>query len=91
MKPEIRVTMRKPEVQKALGVSGTTLEDLVTLGVLDPPFKLTPNGRAVGWDAETIAKYQAEQRKETVTYKADTPRLATMKARMAKQRKAKAR
>ena len=51
MKPELRVTLRKQEVMKLLAVSSTQLEDLVTLGVLDPPFKLSPGGRNVGWDA----------------------------------------
>ena len=79
MKPEIRVTMRKPEVRKALGVSNTTLEDLVSLGLLDPPFRLTPGGRTVGWDAEAVAKYQAKQRSETVIYKTNSPRLEPMR------------
>lgn len=89
MKPDLRTTLRKPEVMRLLGVSSTTLEDLVTLKLLDPPFRLTPNGRNVGWDSEAVARYQADRRKEIVSYNDKTPRVVAMKQRMkaAPQRK----
>jgi hypothetical protein len=53
---------RRNEVieQKYLGYSDTQLEEKIRAGEIDPPVRLSRNGRAVGWFGRTIIKLRAE-------------------------------
>ena len=68
MKPEIRVTLRKPEVKKALGYSDSQLGTIFSRGGYWLPFLNYRRGSRCRRAAETIAKSQvAAAGQETVT------------------------
>lgn len=54
---QLRTILRRKEVEKALGVSRSTIYRLVDSGELPPPIKLTANGRSSGWLSTDVQQY----------------------------------
>jgi len=53
--------LRVSDVQVAVGLSRARIYELVAQGIFPRPFKLTPGGRASGWQKSTIDAYIAER------------------------------
>ena len=52
--------IRMNELVDKVGYAKSTIHALVKDGRFPPPFKLTPNGRAIGWFEETIDQWLQE-------------------------------
>ena len=49
--------IRMEELVNKIGFARSTIFSLIKEGQIPPPFKLTPNGRAIGWFEETIDEW----------------------------------
>jgi prophage regulatory protein len=58
----VRKALRKPAVLDATGWSTATLYAKIAAGIFPPGTKLDPNGRAVVWFDDEVAKFQANAR-----------------------------
>lgn len=54
--------LRHANVRAKLGVSASTLFDMVAKGVFPKPFQIIPGGRAVGWLESEIDSWILKQR-----------------------------
>jgi prophage regulatory protein len=65
-----RRSLRLPEVEKKTGLKKTQILDAVEKGTFPSPFKILPEGRAIGWDEgeidEHLARQMAKRTKEVV-------------------------
>jgi len=55
-----RRVLRMKQLIEKVGYARSTIHQLVKEGRFPAPFKLTPDGRAVGWFEETIDNWQQE-------------------------------
>jgi predicted DNA-binding transcriptional regulator AlpA len=56
-----RRSLRLPEVEKKTGLKKTQILDAVEKGTFPSPFKILPEGRAIGWDEGEIDEHLAHQ------------------------------
>ena len=55
-----RRVLRMNQLTEKVGYARSTIYLLVKEGRFPAPFRLTPNGRAIGWFEETIDNWQQE-------------------------------
>ena len=60
------VTLRPKETARIAGCSLSTLWRWVRAGTFPPPFKLSPDGDAVGFSGREVAEAQAERKRDRV-------------------------
>jgi prophage regulatory protein len=58
--------VRHREVKQKLQVSSATLFAMIARGLFPKPFRIIPNGRAVGWLASDVDEWILKQRGEFV-------------------------
>ena len=65
-RPSFRI-IRMKELISRIGYARSTIYALIKEGRFPPPFKLLPNGRAIGWSEETINEW-IDHRKSDLQY-----------------------
>ena len=59
--------IRMKELISRIGYARSTIYALIKEGRFPPPFKLSPDGRAIGWSEETINEW-IDHRKSDLQY-----------------------
>ena len=59
--------IRMKELVSKVGYARSTIYALIKEGRFPPPFKLSPDGRAIGWSEETINEW-IDHRKSDLQY-----------------------
>ena len=65
-RPSFRI-IRMKELISRIGYARSTIYAFIKEGRFPPPFKLSPDGRAIGWSEETINEW-IDHRKSDLQY-----------------------
>lgn len=57
-----REILRRDQMRRVTGYGNTQIDELEAKGLLPKRIRLSPGGRAVGWDATEVAEFQRERK-----------------------------